>query len=493
MKREAARQLAASGARLKCTGGEYRVYDPIGVGGMASVHLARFLGTGGFARTVAVKRPLPALQASPEFRRMALREAMLAARVHHPHVVATLDVVDVDAELWIVMEYVAGEPLSALLEQARRRRERVPLPVVSTLVGAALRGLEAVHGARDERGHPLGLIHRDVSPQNILVGIDGLARLADFGLARATSSAALSDPAEFKGKLTYASPEQVELRGLTPATDIYSIGVVAWELFTGQRLYRDLTTPELVARLLAGRIPPPSQVVPGLPERVDALVMRALSRDPAERHPSALVMATELEDAVRSASPEDVAGWLRGLASESIERRTRLVIAAESDTAPSQRSGALALAGNAPRSGAARARDSRARFTSLLWAASWKIMALGVGTSAAWWFGDWALPRAETPGVAARSSRLASSELPPAPARPPQRDGAADALAAPAPASAPLVLRPALEAAGAGSRAPLERARAPALRAKRRAPAPDCTPPFSLDAQGVRHMKAGCQ
>jgi serine/threonine-protein kinase len=492
MKKEAARQLAASEARLQCTGGEYRIYDPIGVGGMASVHLARFLGAGGFARTVAVKRPLPALQASAEFRCLAWREALLAARIHHPHVVATLDVVDADGELWIVMEYVAGEPLSALLEQARRRGERIPLPVVSALVGGALRGLEAVHGARDERGQPLGMIHRDVSPQNILVGVDGLARLADFGLARATSSAALSDPAEFKGKLTYASPEQVELRGLTPATDIYSIGVVSWELLTGQRLYRDLTTPELVSRLLAGRIPPPSQVVPELPESIDGLVMRALSRDPAERQHSALEMAGELEDAVRAASLEEVAGWLRELASESIERRTRLVIAAESDTAPSQHSGALAasVAGTSGGAGAARSRDARARASSVWVAASWRVMALGVGASAAWWAGDRLLSRPEAPRQAERALAPLPDEPAPAVRQQPQSAGAAGAVAAPALAGA----RPALEAASVAPPVPPERVPTPpAVPAKRRAPAPDCSPPFSLDSQGVRHMKPGCQ
>ncbi|HEU4412330.1 MAG TPA: protein kinase [Polyangiaceae bacterium] len=326
--------------------GRYEIFAEIGSGGMARVHVGRLLGAAGFARTVAIKRPLPALTRDEDFRRSASNEARLAARVHHPNVVPTLDVVEHGDELLIVMEYVHGESLAALAAAASQRGERVPLDVASALVVGALRGLEAVHAARDERGRPLGLIHRDVSPQNILVGADGLPRLSDFGLAKAAGHANATGRDEFKGKLTYASPEQVALQPLTPATDLYSMGLVLWELLVGTRLYAGLTAAEVVGRLLAGgAVLTPSRAASGVPPVLDGVVERATKQRPGDRYASAAAMAEALARRVEPASPAEVAAWVRALASRSLAERERLVMAAERQTTPSRRGEALAAPG----------------------------------------------------------------------------------------------------------------------------------------------------
>src|SRR6478736_1694730 len=168
--------------------GRYALYGEIAAGGMATVHIGRLLGPVGFARTVAIKRLHPHYAKDPEFVSMFLDEARLAARIRHPNVVPTLDVVALDGELFLVMEYVQGESFARLVREARRARLDVPPEVISAIVVGALNGLHAAHEATSERGEPLNIVHRDVTPQNILVGSDGVARLLDFGVAKAAGS-----------------------------------------------------------------------------------------------------------------------------------------------------------------------------------------------------------------------------------------------------------------------------------------------------------------
>ncbi|MCU0684462.1 MAG: protein kinase [Polyangiaceae bacterium] len=323
--------------------GRYELFAEIGSGGMAKVYLGRLLGAAGFARTVAIKRPLLALTRDVDFRRAAINEARLAARVQHPHVVSTLDVVEQGDELLIVMEYVHGESLAALAAEARERGARLPPGVVVSLVAGALRGLQALHEARDERGNLLGLIHGDVSPQNVLVGVEGLARLSDFGLAKAAGGISLTGHDEFKGKLTYASPEQLGLRPLSPATDLYSMGLVLWELLVGERLYAGLTAAEIVARLLAGgHVAAPSRHVEGIPLALDAVVERATRFEPTERFESAQEMAAALEACASPAPVGYVAAWVRSLAAGPLIERERHLLMAERQTTPSKLGGSLA-------------------------------------------------------------------------------------------------------------------------------------------------------
>jgi serine/threonine-protein kinase len=452
------------------------MYSEIGAGGMASVCIARFIGSAGFSRTVAIKRPLPAFQKDHDFRLLAVSEARVAARVQHPNVVATLDLIEAGTELLVVMEYVHGVPLSTLLELARLREERLPPDVAVALMGGALRGLGAVHDARDESGHSLALVHRDVSPQNILCGAEGLARVADFGLAKAAGYTPLSDPGVFKGKLAYASPEQLELRPLTFASDLYSAGVVLWELLTGARLHRNATTPDIIAQVLRGSVPAPSSLMPDVPAALDDVVSRALSRDPERRHPSALAMAHALEAALRPASVDVAAEWIQRLASESLRARAEQVRIAESAVVSHADSDV-----DRDRAGV-RASDRLASART----AALKVGAMAAGVFLVWFGVERFWPRAalhQAPGV-----------QPPAAAdRAPL-----EAHDTPTPPSAPVTSFD----AGAGVAIPAERPAGPtpprrleqAARRPSAAVAPaECVPPFSLDAQGIRHMKPGCR
>ena len=217
--------------------GRYALFGEIASGGMATVHFGRLLGPVGFARTVAVKRLHPQFARDPEFVSMFLDEARVAARIQHPNVVATIDVVALEGELFLVMEYVLGETFSKLLRSARNRGQRVPLRVVTALLAGSLHGLHAAHEAKNEHGEPLGIVHRDVSPQNVIVGIDGVARVLDFGVAKAVGRLQSTREGQLKGKLSYMAPEQIRSGQVDRRTDIYAASIMLWEALVGKRLY----------------------------------------------------------------------------------------------------------------------------------------------------------------------------------------------------------------------------------------------------------------
>jgi len=192
---------------------------------MATVHIGRLVGPAGFARIVAIKRMHAQFAADPDFVAMFLDEAWLAARIQHPNVVQTLDVVTTEGELFLVMEYVQGETLARLERSAREAGELPPARVVVGIASSMLHGLHAAHEAKDESGKALSIVHRDVSPQNVMVGVDGIARLLDFGVAKATVRLQTTREGQLKGKLAYMAPEQLAGQA-TRASDIYSAGVV---------------------------------------------------------------------------------------------------------------------------------------------------------------------------------------------------------------------------------------------------------------------------
>src|SRR5579863_8618035 len=196
---------------------------------MATVHIGRLIGPVGFSRTVAIKRLHPQHAKEPDFVSMFLDEARLAARIRHPNVVPTLDVVATEGELFVVMDYVPGESLSRLAAATFAAGARFPLRAVVSIMAGSLHGLHAAHEAKSERGEPLGIVHRDVSPQNILVGIDGVARVLDFGVAKAAGRLHTTREGELKGKLAYMAPEQLETGTLTRQSDVYAAAVVLWE------------------------------------------------------------------------------------------------------------------------------------------------------------------------------------------------------------------------------------------------------------------------
>ncbi|HEY6462542.1 MAG TPA: serine/threonine-protein kinase, partial [Polyangiaceae bacterium] len=221
--------------------GRYAVFDEIAVGGMATVHVGRLLGPAGFSRTVAMKHLHKQFAGDPEFVAMFLDEARIAARIRHPNVVSTLDVVTLDGELYLVMDYVAGESVAHLLRGLRRRDAFVPPRIAVTIACDMLAGLHAAHEATDDHGQPLGIVHRDVSPQNVLVGTDGSARVVDFGVAKAAGRMQTTREGQVKGKAAYMAQEQLRGGAVDRRTDVYSAAVVLWETLTGERLFKSDT------------------------------------------------------------------------------------------------------------------------------------------------------------------------------------------------------------------------------------------------------------
>jgi len=322
----------ASSAQLPRVIGRYALYDRIAAGGMATVHLGRLLGPVGFARTVAIKRLHPHFAEDPEFVSMFLDEARLAARIRHPNVVPTLDVVAVEGELFLVMDYVQGESLSRLIRVAASRNGRMPPAMVATIMTGVLHGLHAAHEAKGERGEPLGIVHRDVSPQNVLVGTDGVARVLDFGVAKAAGRVQTTREGQLKGKLAYMAPEQIGGK-VARTTDVYAASVVLWEALTGERLFVGESEAEVMKQVLKGRIVAPSQRAPDIPAALDAITMRGLDADPSKRFPTAGAMAVALEDCMPLVPASRIGKWVQWAAGEMLSQRSERIAAIESDSA----------------------------------------------------------------------------------------------------------------------------------------------------------------
>ncbi len=318
--------------------GRYALYEAFASGGMATVHLGRDMGAGG--RTVAIKRLHAQFVNDPEFVTMLLDEARLAACVRHPNVVSMLDIVTLGHEPFLVMEYVQGESLSRLIRGTRERGMLIPGRVVGSVMTGALHGLHAAHEARNEHDELLGLIHRDVSPHNVLVGVDGYARMVDFGVAKAAGREQHTRAGQLKGKLSYMAPEQARFDVVNRQTDVYAAAVVMWEALTGQRLFYGETDGAILARVIEGRVEPPSQIVRMTQPNVDRatffeiaaldpVVMCGLALDPARRFGSAYDMAVAIERSLRLASPVEVSGWVTTVASDQMQIRAQRVIELE--------------------------------------------------------------------------------------------------------------------------------------------------------------------
>lgn len=312
--------------------GRYTVDLPFAAGGMASVHLGRAKGPMGFARTVAVKRLLPSLASDPAFTARFLDEARLASRVRHVNVVPTLDVVAEQDDLLIVMEYVAGLSLANVLAQPSLTAAEgapVPLPIVSAIVSDVLEGLHAAHTATTEAGEQLALVHRDVSPQNVLVGSDGIARVIDFGIATATERHHLSGDNHVRGKLGYMAPEQLLGEAVTFAADVYAASVMLWELLAHRRLMAK-DTDGFVERVLLGDHDGPRKYAPAVPVALEAIVMQGLAASPSRRFSSAHEMAIALQATCPRASALEVASWLVEVAAAPLKERAEDVTRFES-------------------------------------------------------------------------------------------------------------------------------------------------------------------
>ncbi len=316
--------------------GRYVLFEEFARGGMASVHFARLLGSEGFSRVVAVKRVRARFHDSDEHRRALLTEARLASRIRHPNVVQTLDIVVEAGIAHVVMEYVHGVTVSELFAEASVRCERTPIGIAVGIIADALQGLHAAHEARDAEGKPLGIVHRDISPQNIHVGVDGHARLLDFGIAKALDRTQVTAPGVVKGKIAYMAREHLNGAPVTRQADVYGAGVVLWEMLTGRRLFDDGNPLLLAARVLTEPIPPPSRDAPGVSPALDQVVLRATDPDPRERYETAAEMLAALvaTRVTPAAEPHEIGAWVERLAGDDLELRAERVKHAETAEIP---------------------------------------------------------------------------------------------------------------------------------------------------------------
>jgi serine/threonine-protein kinase len=309
--------------------GRYALFGEIASGGMATVYFGRLVGAVGFSRAVAIKQLHPQFAKSPEFVAQFLDEAQLTARIRHPNVVSVLDVVAREGELFVIMEFVEGEPLSRLLRMAK---EPVPLPIASAILVQVLLGLHAAHEATTEGGEPLQIVHRDVSPQNMLVGVDGASHILDFGVAKAASRVHTTENGQIKGKLTYMAPEQLRGADLDRRVDVFAAGIVLWELITGQRLFARGDPGATVTAVLSGAVQPPSSHRPEVSPAIDALVMKALAPLREDRFADARAMAIALEACIPPASSLKVGAWVESVAGDSLKERALRLREAEEST-----------------------------------------------------------------------------------------------------------------------------------------------------------------
>ena len=310
--------------------GRYQVVDEIGVGGMARVHLARADGPGGFQKWVALKRIYGHLSEDRAFVDMFLDEARVAARISHPNVAQVFELGRSGTAYWIAMEYLHGEPLREVVRaRSEQGRPAMRPALAAKVVADAAEGLHAAHELRGNDGELLYLVHRDVSPHNIFVTFDGAVKLVDFGIAAGAGRLACTRVGTLKGKLAYMSPEQARGLRVDRRTDVFALGVVLWEATVLRRLFKRESTAMTVAAVLRDPIPSPTRIRPGFPQNLEAVVMKALRRDPTKRYQTMAELADALDEFIlsthKAAGQAQVATWMRSAFADRINTRERLM------------------------------------------------------------------------------------------------------------------------------------------------------------------------
>jgi len=299
--------------------GRYELLRRIGAGGMAEVYKAKTFGPEGFVKEVVIKRILPAFNEDPDFVEMFINEARLAARLQHTNIVQIFDFNQVDGVYYIAMEWVEGADLRRIINRSRRRSRPIP---VRAAVHVGVETLKGLHYAstRTEEGKPLNLVHRDISPHNLLVSFAGEVKITDFGIAKVAALASSTRSGMLKGKLGYMSPEQAAGAVLDARSDIFSLGIVLWELLAGRRLYQGDSEGELFAQVKRAEVPPPRTLRDEIDEGLERALMRMLATDRDERFASA---AEALEELSRHAAGGDslaVSAYLRDLLPDDVGR-----------------------------------------------------------------------------------------------------------------------------------------------------------------------------
>jgi serine/threonine protein kinase len=290
--------------------GQYTLLEKIAAGGMAEVWKARMRGVEGFQKTVAIKKILPHMTDNSEFIGMFIDEAKLAAQLSHPNIVHIYDLGKIGRDYYIAMEYVEGKDLRSLLNASRRKGTPLSLGLALLIASRLASSLDYAHRKRDFEGKELGLVHRDVSPQNVLLTREGDVKLCDFGIAKAVSKAGQTQMGSLKGKLQYMSPEQAWGRPVDSRSDIFSLGAVLFEMLTGERLFSGDSEMSILEAVRQGRIRTPRDIDPGIPAEVDEIVTRALAYDVRDRFQSAGEMMQRIEAVLHTLVPSPGPGEL---------------------------------------------------------------------------------------------------------------------------------------------------------------------------------------
>jgi serine/threonine protein kinase len=323
--------------------GKYRLLAELGQGGTANVYLAVAAGPSGFNKLVVLKLLRAELAGEAQFRRMFLNEARLAARLNHPNVVQTNEVFEEGGRPIIVMEYLEGASLSKVLARSREQRNPISMPMHLQIISEALSGLEYAHELRDYDGRPLGVVHRDMTPQNIFVSFDGKISLLDFGIAKLAGSTAETQTGVVKGKIRYMPPEQILGETVDRRTDIFAVGVMLWEAVAGEKMWRGVSDATIMHNIVNNVIPSPKTARPDVADELEAICMKALAFSPDDRYATAAELQADLEEWLsnRPVSNREIGrfvdlvfGDVRAKTRELIERRLRHVAAQEPPSHP---------------------------------------------------------------------------------------------------------------------------------------------------------------
>ncbi len=454
--------------------GRYALHDEIASGGMATVHFGRLVGPEGFSRTVAIKRLHPQFAKDPSFSSMFMDEARLAVRIRHPNVVPILDVIQKEGELFLVMEYIQGEALSKLHAAVMANGQPIPLGFTLSIMTGVLHGLHAAHEARSDRGEPLGIVHRDVSPQNILVGVDGVARVLDFGVAKAANRASTTADGSVKGKPQYMAIEQVMGDPIDRRTDVYAASVVLWECLTGRRLFQGEHQAQTLMMVVAGDVEKPSALVSSISPELDAIVMRGLSRNPAERFSTAREMARALEKC-GSAPLSEIGEWVEKCAGQELSARAEQLARIESSGVHFNVQPPLTEPPPAPSSSREIAPPKKSPAFAIVLAALLLLGAIGAVLVVV-------TRRSTTPPVVS-ASPVASE-----PAAPPPSISVEPVVEAPPPTASIAVAESSSAPPPATTTKPVVRPANPASVP----PKPNCNPPYVIDDVGNRKYKREC-
>jgi len=314
--------------------GKYELIAHLATGGMAEIFLARQTGIAGFEKVLVIKKILPHLGREDVFVQMFLDEARIAARLNHQNVVQIFDLGCVEGQYFIAMEYLEGESLAEVIRQARRTRQPLPPMLAAGIAMQVCEGLNYAHTLVGPDGEPLQVVHRDVNPQNVFVLYSGGVKLVDFGIAKAAKRFSKTTTGMLKGKYGYMSPEQIMSKSLDSRSDVYSAGVVLWEMLTSRKLFRQASELEILKAITEQDPPPPSSVVSSLPEELDQIAMKALKRSREIRYQSAGEMRMELSFMLRRKAEQSdtvaIGEYMQAAFHDRMQEKRRLIKSAQS-------------------------------------------------------------------------------------------------------------------------------------------------------------------